>query len=361
MSAEIYGKLRNHYQQHPMGFPTTEGEVELRILQRLFSPEEAEMALELTPRAETAGRVAERIRKDPAETETLLERMADKGQILTLGKKGTRRYLRVPYIPGVWEFQLGRLDRAFAQDCEAYYAAQARDMFSSATSPARVVAVEKHIPAEMKIYPFEVASQIVREASKLALSDCICRKQQRLLGKTCEKPHENMCLNLSAGAEYFIEQGIGKEVSVDEALRALEKGEKAGLVLTAVFNVQKGPTGLCQCCACCCHCLRAAYELEIPNALAKSNFVPAIDSDLCIGCGSCVEICPMDALSLDSDEKATRNPDRCIGCGVCVSACPSGSLALERVPKERVAIPPETFTELMTEIAREKGRTTFYK
>ncbi|MBI5015206.1 MAG: 4Fe-4S binding protein [Deltaproteobacteria bacterium] len=133
------------------------------------------------------------------------------------------------------------------------------------------------------------------------------------------------------------------------------------MVRTAWLNVQNGPTGLCQCCRCCCHGLRAAYELDIPNALARSNFVPAVDSERCTGCGSCVDICPMDSLSLDGNDRAVRNPVRCIGCGLCVSACPEGSLSLERVAEEQVVLPPETYTGLMTEIAREKGRISFYK
>jgi electron transport complex protein RnfB len=361
MDTGVYGKLRSYYHKHPLGFPDTESRLAVEILKRLFSEDEAEMALNLTPRPETAKALAGRVGKDPEELASLLERMADKGLIFTFGEKGNRHFMLAPYIPGFWDFQVKRMDREVAEVFEAYYVPQAREMFSSVTPPVRVVTVEKHLPSTLRVYPFEVASQIVRESKKISLTDCICRKQQKLLGKGCNKPHEEVCIQLSPGAEYYIERGLGREASVEDALEVIEKGEQAGLVRTAWLNVQKGPIAFCQCCSCCCHGLRAVYELKIPNAVAKSNFVPMIDVERCTGCNACVDTCPMDALSLDESQEAVRNPDRCIGCGLCVSACPEGSIRLERVAEEHVRIPPETHSALLTVIAREKGKTHFYK
>jgi NAD-dependent dihydropyrimidine dehydrogenase PreA subunit len=361
MPTDVYKKLRNYLHQHPLGFPETESGTELRILKKLFTEEEADIVLNLTPKPVTAIALAKRVGKDPEELGSLLETMADKGQILTVGDKANRSYLLVPYVPGFWEFQVNKLDKDFAEECEDFYAYHAKDMFSSGTSPIRVITVEKHFPNEMKIFPFEAASQIVKEAKKIALADCICRKQKKLLGKGCQSPYEGICINFSYVAEYYIEQGIGQEVSVDEALKAIEIGEQAGLVRTTWLNVQKGPMSLCQCCSCCCHALRAVYELKMPNALARSNFVPMIDMDVCTGCGSCVDICPMDSLTIDMNEKAVRDPARCIGCGLCVSACPEESISLKRVAEDQVVVPPESYKKLMTDIAHEKGRTSFYK
>lgn len=361
MSIDVYERLRTHYHQHPLGFPETESGTELKILKKLFSEEEADTALNLTPKPVTAKVLAKRLGRDPGELASLLEIMADKGLILTLGDKAGRSYLLVPYAPGFWEFQVNKLDTDFAEICDEYYTYQAKDMFSSATPPIRVIPVEKNVPGAMKIYPFEVASQIIKDAKKIALADCICRKQNKLLGKSCQRPHEGICINFSYVADYYIEQGIGKKVSVDEALKAIEMGERAGLVLTTWLNIQKGPMSLCQCCSCCCHALRAVYRLEMPNAVARSNFTPGIKIENCTGCGSCIDICPMDSLLLDSNEKAVRNPARCIGCGLCVSACPEDTITLERVPEKDIVIPPESYTDLMTEIAHEKGRIYFYK
>ncbi|MBN2212007.1 MAG: 4Fe-4S binding protein [Sedimentisphaerales bacterium] len=53
-----------------------------------------------------------------------------------------------------------------------------------------------------------------------------------------------------------------------------------------------------------------------------------VDLDKCNGCGSCVEACPADALSLDGD-KVCINEDNCIDCGVCIDECPVNALNLD--------------------------------
>ncbi len=46
----------------------------------------------------------------------------------------------------------------------------------------------------------------------------------------------------------------------------------------------------------------------------------------CIACGTCVETCPRDAITLD--ETAVIDASICTGCGLCVSDCAYGALAL---------------------------------
>lgn len=46
-----------------------------------------------------------------------------------------------------------------------------------------------------------------------------------------------------------------------------------------------------------------------------------VNKDTCIGCGACVDTCPVGAITL-VDGKADINPDICISCGACVGTCP---------------------------------------
>jgi len=53
-----------------------------------------------------------------------------------------------------------------------------------------------------------------------------------------------------------------------------------------------------------------------------------VDVEKCNGCGTCVEACPTEALSLNG-EKITVDEGECVDCGVCVDECPEKALSLE--------------------------------
>jgi len=53
-----------------------------------------------------------------------------------------------------------------------------------------------------------------------------------------------------------------------------------------------------------------------------------IDKDKCTGCESCVEVCPVECITMQS-EKATVNEEECIDCGSCVDECPADAITPE--------------------------------
>ncbi|MFX1499218.1 MAG: 4Fe-4S ferredoxin, partial [Promethearchaeota archaeon] len=61
MSDDVYIKLRAYLDQFPLGYPKTSSGVELKILERLFSEEEAKIAVNLTPIPEEAAKIAKKI------------------------------------------------------------------------------------------------------------------------------------------------------------------------------------------------------------------------------------------------------------------------------------------------------------
>ena len=58
-----------------------------------------------------------------------------------------------------------------------------------------------------------------------------------------------------------------------------------------------------------------------------TNMAVTIDKEKCTACGSCVDGCPVEAITVD--EKAKVNEEECIDCGTCVDECPEGAITLD--------------------------------
>ena len=76
MEMDIYQKLADHLDNLPGGFAPSETGVEIRLLKRLFTPEEAELSVHLTLEREEASTIANRAGMDIDEAEQKLESMA---------------------------------------------------------------------------------------------------------------------------------------------------------------------------------------------------------------------------------------------------------------------------------------------
>ncbi len=205
----------------------------------------------------------------------------------------------------------------------------------------------------MEIMPYEQAEQIIKAQKKISVAHCICRKEQRLLGKGCDHLSE-ACMAFGTGAYFYIENGLGREVTTEEALKILKIGMDSGLVLQP-GNGQK-VWSICMCCGCCCGLLRGLKTMAKPASVAHTNFYSQIAADECIGCGLCEEQCPMDAIRMEGDT-AVVNRDRCIGCGVCVGTCSVAAVKLMQKSEQERYIPPKDVVEMQLRIAGERRRS----
>ena len=119
MTMHIYRKLAQHLDDLPAGFPSTESGVEFRILKRLFTQEEAELALHLTLFPDEAEVIASRAGIDLEEAAQRLTKMAKKGLIYSIERDGKLpKYMANQYIVGIWEFNVNNLDVDLIRDME---------------------------------------------------------------------------------------------------------------------------------------------------------------------------------------------------------------------------------------------------
>lgn len=75
------------------------------------------------------------------------------------------------------------------------------------------------------------------------------------------------------------------------------------------------------------HPILKSVFLSTGKNFGGTKMAVKIDKNTCIGCGACVETCPVQALSL-VDGKADVDPGTCVDCGACVAVCPVQALSL---------------------------------
>ncbi|MFZ5918477.1 MAG: ATP-binding protein [Chloroflexota bacterium] len=351
MNQDAYRRLAMRLDALPQGFPATESGVELRLLARLFTPQEADLAAQLRLTLETSAQIAARIGGDARALRTQLKEMARRGLIAAGRAEGGLGYGLLPFVVGIYEMQAGAIDVELAQLFEDYY----RQVFGQALAlepPVhRVVPIGESIRVDMEIRPYESASGLVNEARAWGVVDCICRKQKALVGEACDHPLD-VCMVLGEVEGAFDASPTIRTLSRDEAMATLRRAADAGLV-HSVSNNQRGLWYICNCCTCCCGILRGMVDLGMANVVARSAFVNTVDEALCVACGLCVESCSFEALTLD--EVLRVNEMRCVGCGVCVPVCPEGALVLVRRPESEVLPVPLTERDWQAERAAARG------
>ena len=229
MTEDVYRRLAHTLHSIPNGFPPTESGVELRLLAKIFAPEEAALASVMRLTWEPADEIAARAGVDAKAAYRTLKAMARKGQIYAGRKDRQLKFRLMPFAVGIYEEQLPRIDKEFAMLFEQYYQ-EAQGAFNR-YEPAlhRVIPVEEAVPAGIEIYPYERATELVEKAKAWGVRDCLCRIQQKLVGKGCDHPLE-ACLVLAPVEGVFAHSEVTRAITKQDAHRILKEAEESGLV-----------------------------------------------------------------------------------------------------------------------------------
>jgi len=354
MTNDVYQRLAHHLDELPAGFPPTESGVELRILRRLFSPEEAELALHLNLLSEPVRVVAHRAGISEEDAAARLYEMSRKGLIYRLYKGDEPQYMAAQFVIGIWEFHVNDLDPELIRDVNEYLPHLMDPRTWKRAPQLRTIPVQVDVPVSHDILPHEEAATLVQGRRRYAVAPCICRKEHQLMGEGCAKPMET-CLVFDRAADYYLENGIGREIDLEETLRILKLADEAGLVLQP-SGYQK-ISNICCCCGDCCQVLLAFQRHPEPASLVSSPFLVAYEPELCSLCATCLDRCQMDALSLpDNSDEVQVELTRCIGCGLCVTTCPDEALTLVRKPPDQQPSVPVSQARAYLKLARERGK-----
>ncbi len=352
MSDEIYRRLANLLDTLPNGFPKTRSGIEIKILKKVFTPDEAELFCDLKLKPETADQIAKRTGRPLEGLEDKLIAMRQRGEIQGYRYDGAWMFKLIPWIVGIFEFQLDRMDREFAQLCEEYSPYWGRQSLRYGPKLMQVVPVEKEIPAKQEALTYQQVSNLIEKAVSFMVVECICKKSQGLLDHPCKKPLE-VCLAMAPIPGVFDNHPMGgRVIDRDEAYAILRKAEEAALV-HLTYNVENGHHYICNCCGCCCGMLRAVAAS--PFSVVNSHYFAEIDPDACSGCGICAdERCQVRAIKQEGDTYTVIR-EKCIGCGLCVTTCPSKAVRLIHKDAKDLVYPPRDDVAWLEERARQRG------
>jgi len=351
---DVYQDLRERLNDFASGFPATDSGIEIRILKGLFTEDEAKLYIKLSPLLEAAEDVAKRLDYDIGETAQLMERMAQKGLIFRVRKGDQTRYGVVPFVPGIYDFQLATMGREFAQDMEDYFEeALGRTIQGHQTPILRPIPIHRELVVKWPIAPYEDAIKIIEEQEVVALAPCVCRIKNGLLNESCGKPVET-CFMFGANANYYVDNKMARFIDKEEAIKIIKQNDEAGLVMQPSGS-QKASV-MCSCCGCCCEMLQSLKKQPKPAAAAKSNYFARVNADECTGCATCFDRCQMEAITIE-DETAVIDLDRCIGCGLCASTCPTQAVQLVKKSENEQYQPPKSNAEIFMRLATERNKT----
>jgi NAD-dependent dihydropyrimidine dehydrogenase PreA subunit/DNA-binding Lrp family transcriptional regulator len=189
--------------------------------------------------------------------------------------------------------------------------------------PRRTIQVGEKIEDPRAVLPFDVVSKMVRNERVMAVADCYCRRTKIILGEGCDCPTET-CMYFNELAALQINAGRARRIDHEEAIQILKKAADAGLI-HSVSNCEGHINCICNCCVHACGIMKSMAQGH-RNAGGVSRYQMIYSGEGCDQCGICVEVCPMNALSLDGD--LHHDEQRCIGCGSCVYKCPTECLSM---------------------------------
>jgi electron transport complex protein RnfB len=352
-SPTIYKALAQRLSNTPNGLPRSENGTELKLLAKMFAPEEARLGAVMHLALEDAAEIGARVGLEEKVALASLKGMARKGLVRAgRGKKGLA-FALLPFVVGSYEEALPYLDEEMARLFERLIKeTRGEGLLGPGPALQRIIPVEQSIDADIELLPYERASELLESAKSFGVRECICRKQKGMIGERCDYPLEN-CLNFAPVEGAFANQPHVRPITREEALQILREAEEAGLV-HSVYNQQEGIFYICNCCPCCCGIMRGVVEFGHAHALARSNYQAAVDTSACTGCESCLERCHFEALSVP-DDVCVVDIARCMGCGLCVSACPTDAIRLvKRASADQLRI-PGSYREWQEERAAARG------
>lgn len=349
MNDDSFSRLADALDALPNGFPRMPSGVEIRLLQKCFTHEEAELASHMTREYETAGEIAGRAAISEAGAKEMLEGLLPRRLVNQRLAERQEEYRLGPFIIGWWEAMMERLsgDREYAELTEQYFAEGGGDrIMSPRPGILGVVPVRGSLKPEL-LQPYDDIDAHFARYERFGVTECVCRIDRNLLGSRCRKP-VTRCGFVGLPPQTPLSEHV---LSREQALKLFDELEQTGHVHLGFYGfiaTAESPqfVGSCNCCGDCCGILRAVTEMGLEEGPQRSNYRAVLNADNCIACGICIEQCQVNAITEGKDEAPPAiDRAKCIGCGLCVVRCSGEAIELVPVTSEEWFVVPSSFEE----------------
>ncbi|MBI5589557.1 MAG: 4Fe-4S dicluster domain-containing protein [Deltaproteobacteria bacterium] len=363
-----YSELVDRLNRFPQGAPPSD--LLFKILKLLFSEKEAALVSLMPIYPFTAEKAARIWKMNVSRARKILHDLASRAILVDIEQNSESAYCLPPPMAGFFEFALmrvrGDLDQKMLSELFYQYLnvedAFIRDLFTRGeTQLGRAFVHEPALTKELtvQVLDYERATEVIATATHIGVGVCYCRHKMKHVNRSCDAPM-NICMTFNTVAASLIKHGHARRVDQKEGLDLLQLAYENRLVQFG-DNVKRNVCFICNCCGCCCEAMIAARRFGVLHPVHTTNFIPEVQTQLCVGCGKCVGICPVEAMTLVSandprtpnKKTAKLREDICLGCGLCVRACTRGNVVLK--PRAQRVITPLDSTHRIIVMAIERG------
>ncbi len=343
----LYRDLLKRIDTLSYGFPKSFVGADVALIKKIFSEQDARDYLKMAHGYQTAADYAQSNGISVEEAVKILDRMAFRGLIFRRHREHGDEYSQHPFVMGFLEWQGSRPGEAkeWLMPTMVYMMTSAFGKRMSQTMPFyRTIPHHAEFVEGTVIKPYDDIDAMLDRHTRFAVGVCMCRlMDQKKPNNPCTHPLET-CIETDDYATFYIETGIGREITKEEARAILAAGEKDGRIIQAT-NSQEGEN-FCSCCACGCGMLVLKKMFPGPSAELWSNHYSVIDEDKCISCGKCVKRCTFGYIKKDpKTNKVSVDQKSCLGCGLCVSTCPTKAIVLRQKSEDKLYVPPVTYDD----------------
>jgi hypothetical protein len=206
---DLYRELASALDRLPEGFPHVPSEIEVEILKRIFTPEEAQLGRVMSEKYETAEEIAKKAEMPTDKAKKILDNMHWPKRV-TAGRarreviNGVPKYRLRPFIVGFWEGeQKHHSDPELAHLVFHYFKEGGMKALRTLETPyARVIPTKKgleEIPAE-QVATYDDVKKLIDQADWCNVYICGCRHHKIVAGgKTCNNPLETCMVFYQVG------------------------------------------------------------------------------------------------------------------------------------------------------------------